>query len=67
MQNAAIVRADAQLAEREHFVRTTHAKLGDVYVESVGYRFSDMQACVGAVPSLGGDTDWVLREILNRS
>ena len=41
--NAAIVKDDAQLAQREHFVRTTHAQLGEVYVEGVGFRFSDMQ------------------------
>ncbi|HEY6599347.1 MAG TPA: CoA transferase, partial [Pseudomonadales bacterium] len=67
VMNAALVRDDAHLAHREHFVQTRHAQLGDVYVESVGYRFSGMRARVGAVPSLGGDTDWVMREILGRS
>ena len=41
-------------------------KLGDVYVESVGFRFSDMQPRVGKVPSLGGDSEWVMREILGK-
>jgi crotonobetainyl-CoA:carnitine CoA-transferase CaiB-like acyl-CoA transferase len=66
VENASIVKADAQLTQREHFVRCSHAQLGDVFVESVGYRFSDMRARVGKVPSLGGDTDWVMREILGR-
>ncbi len=66
VMNAAIVKEDAQLAHREHFARTTHGQLGDVYVESVGFRFSDMQPCVGRIPSLGGDTDWVMRELLGR-
>ena len=66
VQNAALVKSDAQLAQREHFVRCTHGQLGDVYVESVGYRFSDMRPSVGKVPSLGGDSEWVMREILRR-
>jgi len=64
--NAAIVKDDAHLALREHFVRTTHEQLGDVYVESVGFRFSDMQPRVGKIPSLGGDSEWVMREILGK-
>jgi benzylsuccinate CoA-transferase BbsF subunit len=64
--NAAIVKDDAQLAHRAHFVRTTHEQLGDVYVESVGFRFSDMHASVGKIPSLGGDSEWVMREILGK-
>jgi crotonobetainyl-CoA:carnitine CoA-transferase CaiB-like acyl-CoA transferase len=65
--NALIVKDDAQLAQREHFVRTTHTQLGEVYVEGVGFRFSDMQPRVGKIPSLGGDTEWVMREILGRA
>ena len=64
--NAAIAQWDTQLGHREHFVRCAHAQLGDVFVESVGYRFSDMQPNVGKVPSLGGDTEWVMREILDK-
>ncbi len=64
--NASIVESDAQLTHREHFVRCAHAQLGEVFVESVGYRFSDMKAQVGSVPSLGGDTQWVMTEILGR-
>ncbi len=64
--NAAIVKDDAQLAQREHFVRTQHEQLGEVYVEGVGFRFSDMQPRVGKIPSLGGDSEWVMREILGR-
>jgi benzylsuccinate CoA-transferase BbsF subunit len=66
VMNAAIVKDDAQLAQREHFVRTTHEQLGEVYVEGVGFRFSDMQPRVGKIPSLGGDSDWVMREILGK-
>ena len=64
VENAAIVKSDEQLALREHFVVCKHDQLGEVFVEGVGYRFSDMQANVGKVPSLGGDTDWVMHEIL---
>ncbi|HET6471226.1 MAG TPA: CoA transferase, partial [Pseudomonadales bacterium] len=66
VMNATLVRDDAHLAHREHFVRTQHAQLGDVYVESVGYRFSDARPAVGPVPALGGSGDWVKREILRR-
>jgi crotonobetainyl-CoA:carnitine CoA-transferase CaiB-like acyl-CoA transferase len=66
VMNATIVRDDAQLAHREHFVTTQHAQLGAVYVESVGYRFSHTRAAVGAIPALGGDGDWIAREILRR-
>ena len=66
VMNAAIATADTQLAHREHFVRCAHAQLGDVLVEGVGYRFSDMHPRVGRVPSLGGDTEWVMREILGK-
>ena len=66
VMNAALVRSDEHLAYREHFVKTRHSQLGDVYVESVGLRFSATQPSVGPVPSLGGDGDWVKREILRR-
>jgi benzylsuccinate CoA-transferase BbsF subunit len=66
VMNGALVRGDEHLAQREHFVKTRHALLGDVYVESVGYRFSDTRPSVGPVPSLGGATEWVTREILQR-
>ena len=66
VMNATLVRDDAHLAHREHFVQTQHAQLGDVYVESVGYRFSNARPAVGPVPSLGGGSDWVKREILRR-
>ena len=49
-----------ELAQMENVV----TQLGDVFVESTGYRFSDMKPVVGKVPSLGGDTAWVMREIL---
>jgi crotonobetainyl-CoA:carnitine CoA-transferase CaiB-like acyl-CoA transferase len=55
---------DPQLTHREHFVRTTHHQLGEVWIESVGYRFSDMQPSVGKIPSLGGDSDWVKEKLL---
>ena len=64
--NGATVRDDPQYAHREHFLRCRHGRLGDVYVESVGYRFSDMHARVGDVPTLGGDGEWVRRELLRR-
>jgi crotonobetainyl-CoA:carnitine CoA-transferase CaiB-like acyl-CoA transferase len=57
---------DPQLLHREHFVRCTHAVHGEVSVESTGYRFSDMTARVGRVPSLGGDGAYVQQTILAR-
>jgi len=66
VMNAALVRSDEHLTHREHFVTTRHSQLGDVYVESVGLRFSATRPSVGPVPSLGGDGEWVKREILRR-
>jgi crotonobetainyl-CoA:carnitine CoA-transferase CaiB-like acyl-CoA transferase len=64
--NAANVREDTLYAHREHFVQTRHRHLGEVYVESVGWRVSGLRPAVGAVPSLGGDGDWVMRQVLRR-
>jgi crotonobetainyl-CoA:carnitine CoA-transferase CaiB-like acyl-CoA transferase len=58
---------DPQLMHRGHFVRTHHHQLGDVWIESVGYVFSDMTPRIGKVPSLGGDSERVRREILGES
>jgi hypothetical protein len=66
VMNATLVRSDEHLAYREHFVKTQHAQLGDVYVESVGLRLSAARPSVGPVPSLGGGGDWITREILRR-
>ena len=64
--HAGLVRSDEQFAFRQHFVRCRHGQLDEVFIESVGYQFSDMQARVGDVPTLGGDGKWVAREILGR-
>jgi len=66
VMNAEIVEADAQLGHRRHFVRSRHAQLGEVMIEGVGYHFSGMEPRVGRIPSLGGDGEQVLREILRR-
>jgi len=55
---------DSQLTHRQHFVRASHHQLGDVYVESVGLRFSEMRSRVGKIPSLGGDSEWVEQKLI---
>jgi crotonobetainyl-CoA:carnitine CoA-transferase CaiB-like acyl-CoA transferase len=55
---------DSQLTHREHFVRTMHHQLGEVFIESVGFRFSDMRPNVGKIPSLGGDSAWVKEKFI---
>jgi benzylsuccinate CoA-transferase BbsF subunit len=56
---------DPQLARREHFEPHTHAFLGPGLYERNGFRLSDAPAGYDqAGPTLGQDTDWVLRDLL---
>jgi crotonobetainyl-CoA:carnitine CoA-transferase CaiB-like acyl-CoA transferase len=57
--------ADAQLASREHFLSRPHAVHGSALVESTRFRLSRTPAQVErAGPTIGQDTDRVLRELL---
>jgi crotonobetainyl-CoA:carnitine CoA-transferase CaiB-like acyl-CoA transferase len=56
---------DPQLALRNHFETHTHAFLGTGLYERNGFRLSDAPAGYEqAGPTLGQDTDWVLRDLL---
>ncbi len=56
---------DPQLAQREHFERHTHAFLGSGLYERNGFRMSDAPSGYDqAGPTLGQDSDWVLRDVL---
>ena len=56
---------DPQLAERGHYQGREHAALGPVLLEHSGFRLSDAEHDYAtAGPTLGGDTGWVLRDIL---
>ena len=56
---------DPQLALRKHFEPHTHAFLGPGLYERNGFRMSDAPAGYDqAGPTLGQDSDWVLRDLL---
>jgi crotonobetainyl-CoA:carnitine CoA-transferase CaiB-like acyl-CoA transferase len=56
---------DPQLALREHFERHTHPFLGSGLYERNGFRLSDSPSGYDqAGPTLGQDSDWVLRDLL---
>ena len=56
---------DPQLALREHFERHTHPFLGPGLYERNGFRMPDAPSGYDqSGPTLGQDTDWVLRELL---
>jgi crotonobetainyl-CoA:carnitine CoA-transferase CaiB-like acyl-CoA transferase len=56
---------DPQLALRKHFEPHTHAFLGPGLYERNGFRFSDADAGYDqAGPTLGQDSNWVLRDLL---
>jgi len=60
--------ADPQLLHREHFVRVNHPAAGETVVENSRYKFSRTPAEVKrAAPSLGGDNQYVLEELLGYS
>ena len=65
VQSSADLSADPQLAAREHFLPITHPSAGASWIESSRIRLSRTPARVPSIaPSLGGDNDWVLRELL---
>ena len=56
---------DPQLARREHFEPHTHPFLGPGLYERNGFRMSDAPGGYEqSGPTLGQDTDWVLRDLL---
>ena len=56
---------DPQLALRNHFETHTHAFLGEGLYEHNGFRLSDAPCGYEqAGPTLGQDSDWVLRDLL---
>jgi benzylsuccinate CoA-transferase BbsF subunit len=56
---------DPQLVARRHFVELEHPIYGKTVVQGSRYRLSETPAVVDrAAPTLGGDNDHVLREIL---
>jgi crotonobetainyl-CoA:carnitine CoA-transferase CaiB-like acyl-CoA transferase len=65
VQNSRDLLADPQLAERGHFVRLTHPTRGSTTVEGSRFRLSRTPARMpSAAPTLGGDTQYVLRTLL---
>jgi benzylsuccinate CoA-transferase BbsF subunit len=65
VQSSADLSADPQLAARGHFVPVAHPTAGDGWIESSRIRLSRTPARTPTVaPSLGGDNELVLREIL---
>jgi crotonobetainyl-CoA:carnitine CoA-transferase CaiB-like acyl-CoA transferase len=65
VQSSADLSADPQLALRGHFVSVQHPREGESWVEASRIRLSRTPARVPRVaPSLGGDNQHVLRELL---
>jgi benzylsuccinate CoA-transferase BbsF subunit len=65
VQDFADLLRDPQLAHRGHFVRVSHAELGDVLCERSGYRLSRAPGRIrNAGPRLGADSREVLREVV---
>ena len=65
VQASADLGADPQLAARDHFLPVTHPTAGESWIEASRIRLSATPARVPTVaPSLGGDNDFVLRELL---
>ena len=59
---------DPQLASRGHFEKLDHAVVGECWYQHNGFRLSDAPAHYGLPsPTLGGQTDEVLSEILGLS
>jgi len=68
VMHGGLAAADPQLAERGHFLEAAHAVHGRAFVESSRFRLSRTPARVErAAPTLGQDTDFVLRELLGYS
>jgi crotonobetainyl-CoA:carnitine CoA-transferase CaiB-like acyl-CoA transferase len=65
VQSSADLSADPQLAARGHFFPVEHPSAGASWIESSRIRLSRTPARVPSVaPSLGGDNELVLRELL---
>jgi crotonobetainyl-CoA:carnitine CoA-transferase CaiB-like acyl-CoA transferase len=65
VQSSADLAADPQLAAREHFLPVKHPSEGESWIEASRIRLSRTPARIPRVaPSLGGDNDFVLRELL---
>jgi crotonobetainyl-CoA:carnitine CoA-transferase CaiB-like acyl-CoA transferase len=65
VQSSADLSADPQLAARGHFLPVTHPSAGASWIEAARIQLSRTPARIPAVaPSLGGDNDFVLRELL---
>ena len=65
VQSSADLAADPQLAARGHFLSLAHPTAGPSWIEASRIRLSRTPARVPNVaPSLGGDNDFVLRELL---
>jgi crotonobetainyl-CoA:carnitine CoA-transferase CaiB-like acyl-CoA transferase len=65
VQSSADLSADPQLAARGHFLPVTHPTAGASWIEASRIRLSRTPARIPSVaPSLGGDNDFVLRELL---
>jgi crotonobetainyl-CoA:carnitine CoA-transferase CaiB-like acyl-CoA transferase len=65
VEDFADLHEDPQLALRNHFVPHTHAFLGPGLYERNGFRMADAPGGYDqAGPTLGQDSDWVLRDVL---
>ena len=65
MQDFGDLHDDPQLALRSHFEPHTHPFLGPGLYERNGFRMSDAPSGYDqAGPTLGQDSDWVLRDLL---
>lgn len=65
VQDSADLSQDFQLAHRQHFVRVKHPVHGAIWVESSPIRLSLTPGSIErAAPTLGGDTQHVLSDIL---
>ena len=68
VQRGADLVADAQLQHRGHFVRASHATLGEILVEGTRFKLSRTPARVErAGPTMGQDNQHVLQELLGYS
>ncbi len=68
VQDFGDVHDDPQVAFRQHFVPLTHPYMGDGLYERNGTRLGDApSAYARSGPTLGQDTEWVLREVLGHS
>ena len=68
VQNSADLSRDPQLAHRGHFVQVEHPLHGTTFVESTAIKLSLTPGTVTkAAPTLGGDTHYILQDLLGYS